>query len=264
MPSSPSDDLARLIVGMPSEAVREIAGALEEGKLKPPYIALALRDLPGVTEEKAREAASTFSLVESIFDTTSLAMFLRAVDELRRVERLDRPDIEIVWTGPDAEGPLVRPTRFVIEEMLRSVRESGEILLVGYAFTAPQGSAMEGVIGLLEEAARKRARITLVLHKSDPSQAPFIDDIWDVFAKKPRIMTWAPSTRDPYVKLHAKALIIDRTEMLVGSANFTFLGLESNLELGLRVRGPQAALVADRFDHLMSSGVITSWQATSR
>ena len=47
--------------------------------------------------------------------------------------------------------------------------------------------------------------------------------------------------------------------MLVGSANFTFLGLESNLELGLRVRGPQAAAVAERFDHLMASGVLRPW-----
>jgi hypothetical protein len=260
LPSSLSDELARLVSGMPSEAVLETAEALETGHLQPPYIALALRDLVGVTEEKAREAAIVLSAAAPFLDPPGLGLFLRAVVGLRRIEKLDRPDIEIVWTGPDAEGPLVRPTRLVIEEMLRNAREAGEILLVGYAFTAPQGSAMEGVIDLLEEAARKHARVTLVLHKDEENQArPLVEEMWDVFVKKPRVMTWSPPKDHQFTKLHAKVLVVDRIEMLVGSANFTFLGLESNLELGLRVRGPQAAAVAERFDHLIASGVVRPW-----
>ena len=84
-------------------------------------------------------------------------------------------------------------------------------------------------------------------------------ECWDVLVKKPRVMTWDPPAAHPYTKLHAKVLIVDRVEMLVGSANFTFHGLESNLELGLRVRGPQAGAVAERFDHLMANGVIRDW-----
>jgi phosphatidylserine/phosphatidylglycerophosphate/cardiolipin synthase-like enzyme len=83
--------------------------------------------------------------------------------------------------------------------------------------------------------------------------------MWDVFLKKPRVLTWAPTDKHPYTKLHAKALIVDRIEMLVGSANFTFLGLESNLELGIRVRGPQAGAVAERFDHLLATRILTPW-----
>jgi phosphatidylserine/phosphatidylglycerophosphate/cardiolipin synthase-like enzyme len=225
-----------------------------------------LRDLPGVTDEKAANAQGTLTTASSILDPPALALFLRTIDELRRTERLDRPDIEIAWTGPDADGPLVRPTHLVIEEMLRGVREAGEILLVGYAFTAPQGSAMEGVIHLLEQAARRKARITLVLHKGDESAArPVVEQMWNVFLKKPRVMTWTPSPahEHPYTKLHAKVLLIDRVEMLVGSANFTFHGLQSNLELGLRVRGPQAAAVAERFDHLIAAGIISPWESSS-
>jgi phosphatidylserine/phosphatidylglycerophosphate/cardiolipin synthase-like enzyme len=249
---------------MPSDAVLEIAKAVEEQSIQAPYLALRLRDVPGVTEEKAREAASALSRVASTMNEQALALLLRTVDELRRLERLDRPDIEIAWTGPNAEGPLVRPTRLVIEEMVRSVRAEGEILLVGYAFTAPRGSAMEGVIDLFEDAARRRARITLVLHKDDEGSARnVVEEMWDVFVKKPQVMTWRPPSGHKYTKLHAKALVVDRIEMLVGSANFTFLGLESNLELGLRVRGPQATAVAERFDHLVSLGVIVPWTATS-
>jgi phosphatidylserine/phosphatidylglycerophosphate/cardiolipin synthase-like enzyme len=207
------------------------------------------------------EASSAFVSIGEALDPADIAYVLRTSDALRRIERLDRPEIEIAWTGPNAEGALVRPTRLVIEEMLRSVREAGEILLVGYSFTAPTGSAMADIVDLLEEAAGKRVRITLVLNKDEAgSNLANVRKGWDVLVKKPRVMTWDPPKGHAYTKLHAKVLIVDRIEMLVGSANFTFHGLESNLELGLRVRGPQAAAVAERFDRLVASGVIRDWE----
>jgi hypothetical protein len=262
LPSSLSKELAELVSGMPPSAVVAISTALEAGTLRPPYLAMTLRELPGVADEKAAIAQGILARAAAVLNPEALALFLRAVVELRREERLDRPTIEIAWTGPEADGPLVRPTRLVIEEMLRGVRETGEILLVGYAFTAPPGSAMEGVIDLLELAARKEARITLVLHKGEEDDArPVIEQMWNVFLKKPKVMTWTPSKAHPYTKLHAKVLVVDRVEMLVGSANFTFHGLESNLELGLRVRGPQARAVAERFDHLIAAEVISPWSS---
>jgi phosphatidylserine/phosphatidylglycerophosphate/cardiolipin synthase-like enzyme len=249
---------------MPPSAVAAIAAALEAGTLRPPYLAMTMRDLPSVADEKAAIAQGVLARAATVLDPEALALFLRTVDELRRAERLDRPEIEIAWTGPNADGPLVRPTRLVIEEMLRGVRHAGEILLVGYAFTVPEGSAMEGVVGLLEEAARKKARITLVLHRGEDSEGlPVIERMWDAFLKKPRVLTWSPQNKHSYTKLHAKVLVVDRVEMLVGSANFTFLGLESNLELGVRIRGPHAGAVAERFDHLIGAGELISWDGAA-
>jgi phosphatidylserine/phosphatidylglycerophosphate/cardiolipin synthase-like enzyme len=260
LPSSLTDRVAEFISGTPPQAVDSIAGALESGALAPPYLPALIRQLPGVTGQKATQASSALASVGEVLDPMAIAHVLRTADALRRIERLDRPEIEIAWTGPNAEGPLVRPTRLVLEEMLRGVREAGEILLVGYSFTAPQGSAMEGVVDLLEEAAGKRVRIALVLNRDEAgANLSNVQAGWDVLVKKPKVMTWDPPADHPYTKLHAKVLIVDRVEMLVGSANFTFHGLESNLELGLRVRGPQAGAVAERFDHLMSSGVIREW-----
>jgi phosphatidylserine/phosphatidylglycerophosphate/cardiolipin synthase-like enzyme len=179
---------------------------------------------------------------------------------LRAIERLDRPEIEIAWTGPEAEGPLVRPMGVVVEEMLRDVREIGEILIVGYSLTAENGTVMRGIIDLLGDAAKKRASITIILHRDDAGEnRRNLLDAWDIHAKKPRILTWDPPHEHPYTKLHAKTMVVDRLDALVTSANFTFHGLESNLELGLRVRGPQAAAIAERFDRLISAGVLKSW-----
>jgi phosphatidylserine/phosphatidylglycerophosphate/cardiolipin synthase-like enzyme len=260
LPSSPGEQLADFISGTPADAITSIAEALESGLLAPPYLAMTLRQIPGVTDEKAMQASSAFSSSVGVLSPPALAVLLRTSDRLRRAERLDRPEIEVAWTGPDAEGPLVRPTRMVVAEMLRGVREAGEVLLVGYSFSAPEGSAMADIVDLLEEAARRRARLTLVLHKDEESaNRGTIQKLWDIFVKKPRVMTWTPPPDHPYTKLHAKVLIVDRVEMLVGSANFTFHGLEANLELGLRVRGPQAREVAERFDDLIAGGVIRDW-----
>jgi hypothetical protein len=66
------------------------------------------------------------------------------------------------------------------------------------------------------------------------------------------------------VSAFAKALVVDRLEALVTSANLTLHGLQANLELGLRVRGPQAQAIALRFDHLIASGVLHEWMEESR
>ena len=83
--------------------------------------------------------------------------------------------------------------------------------------------------------------------------------VWDVFTKKPKVYTWTPSGEHPYTSLHAKCLVVDRLDALVTSANFAFHGLESNPELGLSVMGPQATSIFERFEHLISEGILTEW-----
>ena len=60
--------------------------------------------------------------------------------------------------------------------------------------------------------------------------------------------------------MHAKVLVRGAgVEVLVTSANLTYHGLSENIELGLRVRGPQAAAIAQRFDHLIAEDVLKVW-----
>ena len=98
---------------------------------------------------------------------------------------------------------------------------------------------MEGVVDLLQAGGRKAWPDHFVLHKGDETGArPAIDRMWDVFVKKPRVMTWSARRSIPTQSCTPRSSW-SIVEMLVGSANFTFHGLESNLELGLRVRGPR-------------------------
>lgn len=260
MLSSPVSELARLVALSPAEAVDQLASALEQGEISLESSAVGIDAVRGVSPESAQRAVIAFRLAQGRMDDMDVATTLRVANEVRRVERVDRPDIEIVWTGPDADGPLVRPTAAVVEEMIRSVSDSGEILIVGYALTAETGSVMRLIVDLLGHAAERHARITLVLHKDQESQnRANLLAAWNVFAKKPRILTWRPPATLPYTKLHAKVMVVDRLDALVTSANLTVHGLESNLELGLRVRGSPARSIAERFDHLIAAGVLQEW-----
>ena len=260
------DDIADLVAVLPPHAIDALADGLEKGAVGLSTSSFGFARLRGVEDDHASRMALAFRRLQSRRTGTDtnehvVATALRVANRLRGVERLARPEIEIAWTGPEAAGPLVRSTSVVMEDMLEGVRDAGEVLLVGYALTVSPGSFMERVVELLVKAARRHAALSVVLH-SDDNETTNLENLfalWDVFVKKPKVYTWRPPPDHPYTKLHAKCLVVDRLDALVTSANFTFHGLESNLELGLRVRGPQAAAIAERFDHLIASGVLHPW-----
>ena len=43
--------------------------------------------------------------------------------------------------------------------------------------------------------------------------------------------------------MHAKVIVADEHEAIVGSANFTYSGSHRNLEAGIRLRGPSVAVL---------------------
>jgi cardiolipin synthase len=259
-PSSPAETLAKFVAGSPPSAVSAIANGLRVGAISLTSSSVGVDALPHVSSETAQRAVMAFRLLAGGTSESAVALALDAANALRTVERLDRPEIEIVWTGPAAEGPLVRSTADVITEMLREVRDTGEILVVGYSLTADPGTAARDIIDLLGDASRKHVAITVILHQDEAARnRDNLLHAWNVFAKKPKVWTWDPPPEYPYTKLHAKVVVVDRLDALVTSANLTRHGLAANIELGLRVKGPPAAAIAERFDHLMAAGVLHSW-----
>jgi len=261
MPSSPDEALAASLAGIPPTAVHAIASALAKGEISLDSSSVGIDAIPGVSPDAARRTAIAFQAVRATVDGAAVALALLTANRLRLLERLSRPDIEIVWTGPPAPGTIMRPTGAVVAEMLRDVRDAGEILVVGYSLTAADGTLMREVVDLLAAASKRGVAVTVILHRDEEQRnKENLLTAWNIFARKPKVLTWRPGPEHPYTKLHAKALVVDRLDLLVTSANLTFHGLESNLELGLRVRGPQAAVVAERFDQLAATGVLETWK----
>lgn len=248
------------MTGVGSEAIASVVGALERGAITTGTTSVGLNALPGVDGRTAEALARAFTAVRDDVEAPELALALATADRLRIVERSQAPEIDVTWTGPDAAGPLMRPTFDVIREMIGEMRAGGEALIVGYSLTAADDSPMTEVLSLLSEASRRSGQITFVLHRDEEERnLEQLTNAWDVFAVKPLVYTWDPPGDAPYTKLHAKALVIDRLQVLVTSANLTYHGLKKNLELGLRVRGPQAMSIALRFDHLIAEGVLSRW-----
>lgn len=258
--SSRSEILAQLVAGSPPRSIEALGQALLMGRVTLNSSPVGIEAVRHVGVDISQRIFDAFRKLRDGMDEQGVALALLTANELRRVERLERPDIEIAWTGPDAKGPLVRPTAAVVEEMLRAVRDVGEILIVGYSVTVNPNSPMDRIIELLGEASKRRAALIMVLHQDESAEnRKNLLRAWNVFVKKPRIYTWDPPPDHPYTKLHAKAIVVDRLDVLVTSANLTFHGMTSNLELGLRVKGPQAAAIVERFDELIASGVLRPW-----
>jgi hypothetical protein len=248
-----------LVAASPTAAVLAISEALGSGAIDLDTSSVGISSLRAVDSRTAGRCARAFSLLGPEHTADGVGLALRTAVGLRDLERLRRPEIEIVWTGPEAEGPLVRPTSAVIAEMLGGVQEAGEFPL-GYALSAAGDPPISSVVDLLCDASRRGARVTIALNRDEQERnRDHLLSAWDPPAISPRLLTWDPPPEYPYTKLNAKAVVIDRLEALVTSANLTLHGLQANLELGLRVRGPQARQIALRFDHLISAGVLREW-----
>lgn len=234
--------------------------ALESGELTLTSSSVGIARLRGVDRRNAELVARAFAAVAPFAEAPAVTLALRSARVATLRDAAQRPQVEVVWTGPEAGGPLVRPTGAVIREMLQQVRAGGEVLLVGYSVTADDGSPTLEIIKLLADASRDQAQIRVVLHKdTEEKNRQNLLANWGAFAVKPTIYTWEPRLGGPYRKMHAKVLVVDRVEVLVTSANLTYHGLSENIELGLRVRGPQAAAIAQRFDHLIAEDVLKVW-----
>ena len=261
MPLSIAKQLAGLIRAGTNEGLLSIADGLHEGKIHLNTPTISIKLLPGVNQELAEKTYTTFSQIDHALGGEAVAVALQTAAELRIEEHLERPAVEICWTGPQNDGPLVTPTAAAVEGLLQGCQAGGQILLVSYSFNVATGAFMNTVMDRLSEASQRGAAIRIVLHRDEEERnLAQLQNAWDVFAIKPKIYTWDPPADHPYTKLHAKCLVVDRLQVLITSANFTFHGLESNIELGLLVRNqPLADAVADCFDQLIDSRVLCRW-----
>ena len=206
-------------------AIESLAAGLETGRLQLSSSSVGIAQQRGISSDSAARAAEAFRHLAGEITQESVVIALRAGNRLRAAERLTRPDIEVAWTGPAAAGRPIRSNADIVTEMLEGVRDTGEVLLIGYALTADRGSLMERVVSLLVDASRRRSTVTVAFHQDEEkANRENLLKMWDAFVKKPRIFTWDPPKDHPYTKLHAKCLVVDRLDLLVTSANFTFHG----------------------------------------
>lgn len=162
-----------------------------------------------------------------------------------------------VWTGPGAHGEQ-RLTASVLHELITSARE--RILLVSYAaFTLAEVAAD------LTQAVGRGVDVDVVFETEEDSTGAYHGSHATPFGSVPGIRRWRwPSDQRPEsgAVLHAKLLVVDGRQALVGSANLTQRALNANLEAGVLIADPDVAAGLERHVRvLMNAGVLAGAEA---
>ena len=168
-----------------------------------------------------------------------------AIESVEAAERLaDHPTIEVVCTGPDS--PLA-PMRLTSEVVLDLVDGAAERLTI-CSFSSYK---VTSVIKALDAAIERGVRVDLVLESQTHLN-------WGEGAegfKGHRVFVWPDKARPPNAHLHAKAVVADSRNVLLTSANLSAAAFNRNLELGVLIRGGNAAATIQRhFDALIATG----------
>jgi phosphatidylserine/phosphatidylglycerophosphate/cardiolipin synthase-like enzyme len=190
---------------------------------------------------------------ESSVSCQSLVFGLRTAIETKRkiTERI--PQIELAWTGPypPSHGQ-IRDIFAVMLEMFVSARKS--ILITGYSLSFSTIFPV-AILDQLVAAKRRGCEIKMILHE-DGKNYHRLTNNWPKTLPYPTLLRWVGSEEESLASLHAKLLIVDQKDMLITSANLTHHGLNSNIEVGIRVNGSGAKRFYDHFSALERAGII--------
>jgi phosphatidylserine/phosphatidylglycerophosphate/cardiolipin synthase-like enzyme len=156
-------------------------------------------------------------------------------------------EAEIIGTGPEfikTGIPGMEPT---IEEIIKEA--TYELQVMAYVFTP---RAIE-ILNLLEKAAERGLQVTIIINNLSNQKAT----IQTKLQKMGRIenVKVVNFVHEKKRQLHAKVIIADRKIALVGSANFTWGGLYSNYEVGIRIEGEAVWKLAELVDRLAGEQV---------
>ncbi len=259
----------RSFSNLPVPVLKDLAEALEEGRLTAELGAKTLRSLvqnDAVAEVK-RELQSCLDLG---FGPKPLAAMLRAIAGERETQQRVKDRVSWVWSGPsDALFPS-RDTSVVVQELFKQARRS--VVLMSYAFD--RGDKARKVFEVLADRMAETTELQVTfcanlqpshdkLEKPEEAvarfKAQFKSDVWP-WATLPKVY-YDPRSLNSQGKdrasLHAKCLIIDSEVALVSSANFTEAAHERNFEAGVLVRDSEAATeLEEQVLRLIAKGVL--------
>ena len=184
----------------------------------------------------------------------SLLAFGLAVSSETKLQLLKKaPTMDLVWTGPyPPSAGNVRSTLAVMQEMIASSKK--RILLVGYSLTLTS-EAPKIVLDQLIAAKKRGCDIRIALHDNGFNYKNMMS-AWPKDITLPTLLKWDGKPGDDMSSLHAKLLLVDHSELLVTSANFTHHGLFTNIEVGVRVKGEIAQQMSNHFFSLERSGIL--------
>ncbi len=105
------------LIQLSDQELSSIASALKSGRLSPPFRSQGLQRFVDCT--LASQVADALQLLaEQRFSSSMLARVIQLLLAQRSVTATNRPEIELVTSGPEAAGTSNRDTSIVVRELL--------------------------------------------------------------------------------------------------------------------------------------------------
>ena len=176
---------------------------------------------------------------------SELLLCLEVAKAARNHAKQNTDKCDLIWTGPIQFPIPARSTLGVIKEMINEANKS--VTIVGYRIE----DYAEPIISALYLAAKRNVTVRLVIDKAK-KQLSIFRKIW-IDWELPEFYYREPTEDDPMSSIHAKMIIVDSNILLITSANLTYHGLSSNLEIGVKIRGKTARGAERLVDTLIGS-----------
>lgn len=246
-----------------------LARAFETGRLRLPCSAGAVSSY--VPTVLASVISSELNRLASMGMTPPLmAQTLCLLARERELAQQKQDAVDLVWTGEEVLGTESRDTYVVVQELFKSAQSN---VLVS-SFALDEGTKSHHLFGVLAERMDSipdlQVRMFLNVKRNHTDTTPesiLLREFADRFRKKvwpgkrlPEVFYDPRSlavTRGPKACLHAKCVVVDDTELLITSANFTEAAHERNIEAGVRVSNQVAAkAIRSQFEMLVTKGAL--------
>lgn len=205
---------------------------------------------------KVAHLLATWQRATPQIDGASLSLVLTTAGQVNVAQR-NTEVIDLVWTGPNVDGPPLRRTDQALLEIIDSSHHS--LLIVSFAVynipgikaalmrAAARGVTIQICVESPEESRGKIAQNALASLGGDVARNSTIY-VWP-YARRPR------SPSEQHGALHAKCAVCDQNLLFLSSANLTDHAFTLNMELGVMIRGGSAPADAWlHFQRLMERG----------
>jgi hypothetical protein len=244
--------MASILTRLSDRSLQRLLEALVSGRLTFPVSSLTLAqlvpqaDLPALTEELHR--LQGLGLTQQV-----LAEWLRVLIDQRLQHRQSLISPELVMTGPETPGTMLRDTAVVVRQLFVNAAES--VWVCGFALH--QGRDIFQCLGM-RMTQQPQLSVRLFLNIDRPYGDTSADEqILARFRQRFSETQWPPNVRLPEVYydprslepnergksacLHAKFVISDTRQLFISSANFTEAAQQRNIETGLLINSDRLA-----------------------
>ena len=240
MPNSSSNELSKLLADMARELSTSVIERLANRVENLNTHSDARELLSEVTSATARDFVTRMINCweqTPLVTPSGLALALSSAREVS--DRIGREnELELIWTGPLPGFESLPRINSALFELIDAAER--QLLIVSYvAYSYPRLSES------LRSAVARGVEVTLILESAAAEGGKASDDPAGAFAGSvpdANVYRWpidergtTPSGNLP--TLHAKCAVADDHTALLSSANFTAPAMESNIELGVLIKG---------------------------